>query len=364
MNFNENESHSENESEKMLEELLRSLSLPQKSISSKYLYDSKGCELFQKITELDEYYLTRCEKEILREATSSIGAKIKKYNKNKEISLIEVGPGDGVKGLLVSKELLKMDLKFNYYGLDICEKALDILNERFIALKDFVQPKLLLGDYTKISTLMPKDDLNAKLILFLGSSIGNMTHLESKKFIRSISKSLDGNDFFLLGFDLKKDKNILSRAYNDSLGVTAQFNLNLLTRFNRELGANFNLNQFSHEEFYDSELGAMKSYLVSHCDQVVNMAGHNIYFKKQERIHTEYSFKYSKEDILNLFEGTGLEIEAEYYDSKKYFASYLFRKTAPNPKMDQGKKVKNKEVRIKDENDTSADEGLEYLWGT
>ncbi|MGZ3773278.1 MAG: L-histidine N(alpha)-methyltransferase [Pseudobdellovibrionaceae bacterium] len=315
----------------MLDEILNSLGKPNKSISSKFFYDSVGCELFQRITELEEYYLTRCEKEIL---SNFIGDVVNIVNKD-VIDIIEIGPGDGTKAALIAEQLIKKGQKFNFYGLDICEKALEELKRNFDILEKRmnteIKPEILIGEFNQINNLLGEKSKNKRLVLFLGSSIGNLTPKESQSYMKRVSESLNPDDFLFVGFDLKKAHDVLNRAYNDAKGLTSDFNLNLLARFNRELKADFLLDQFYHHEIYDAEMGAMTSYLVSKCDQVVQVGDHSINFDKNEKIHTEYSFKYSHEDILALIENTGLEISQEFFDEKNYFSCVLFKKIH-NPK--------------------------------
>ncbi len=308
----------------MLDEVLRGLKTPSKSISSKYFYDARGCELFQQITELEEYYLTRSEREILQ----WIGEPLQDHLGQENIDLIEIGPGDGSKGKLIVSQLLGGASQLNYFGVDICDRALDELKQHFSSLPRKVDPRLILGDYLNFSNLPLSKNERRKLICFFGSSIGNLTHEESAKFIREVSQSLSEGDFFLIGFDLKKDRNLMTRAYNDSKGVTREFNLNLLTRFNRELGATFDVSSFEHLEYFDESCGAMVSYLVSKKDQDVVIGGEVIRFCANERIHTESSFKYSHEDIQKLIDGSGLSIAESFFDSKKYFSCVLFQKNS------------------------------------
>lgn len=310
----------------MLNEVLNSLKRTPKSISSKFLYDSIGCNLFQRITQTEEYYLTRSERDILSAST----AKIIDIIREPKIDVIEIGPGDGSKAVLISQELTRNNQDFNFYGLDICEKALEELKTNFQSVHNRygkrVEPHLLIGEFSQVRPLLRQTSGHRRLILFLGSSIGNMTFPEARKFLSDVTSALNEGDYFLVGFDVKKDTETLTRAYNDKQGLTAQFNLNLLARFNRELNANFVVNNFIHYEHYDQNLGAMTSYLVSKTDQDVRIGSEIISFKKEERILTEYSFKYSEEDIQSLIRDSGLYSIEHFKDANKLFACVLFRK--------------------------------------
>lgn len=310
----------------MRSDIISTLSREKKSIPSKYFYDHIGCELFQQITGLDEYYLTRCEKEIL---STSIPSILKRVNAG-VLDVIEIGPGDGSKAVLISEEMVCQGQAFNFFGLDICEKALDELKQNFQSLESRIGRKIdhgsLVGEFSDVQKLLQKASRNRKLVLFLGSSIGNLPLAEARRFLQEVARGLANDDFLLVGFDLKKDIEILTRAYNDKKGITAKFNLNLLERINRELGADFDASAFFHHEFYDKEIGAMTSFLVSKKDQVVTIDGIKIKFKANEYVHTEYSFKYSEADIKSLVKGIGLRLVDDFRDQRSYFSCALFQK--------------------------------------
>lgn len=336
-----------------LKEVLEGLKKSSKTISSKFFYDSKGSELFQKITQLDEYYLTRCEREILQ----SIGPSLEKHLGGDAVELIEIGPGDGSKGRLVLSQLLSNPKQIEYFGIDICDHALEELKKVFSSLPQKIDPQLVLGDYLKFSNLPLIKNNKRKVVCFFGSSIGNLSHAESTSFIQEVSQVLTDGDCFLIGFDLKKDHNIMTKAYNDSLGVTREFNLNLLTRFNREFGSNFDLSKFKHLEYYDEQLGAMVSYLISTSDQIVSIGDENIKFNVGEKIHTESSHKYDEKDIQNLISNSDLIIADQFLDSKKYFNCVLFKK------VDQISRSKSQKIATNVNADTAADSKA-FLWAT
>ena len=336
-----------------LNEVLEGLKKPYKSISSKFFYDSKGCELFQKITQLDEYYLSRCEREIL----SNIGPALQKHVGNYNIEFIEIGPGDGSKGRLVLSQLLTKETNIEYFGIDICDQALTELKREFSQLPQKIDPQLVLGDYLKFSNLPLAKNKKRKIVCFFGSSIGNLSHEESTQFIKEVSQALTDGDYFLIGFDLKKDLEVMTKAYNDSLGITREFNLNLLTRFNREFNADFDKTQFDHLEYYSEQVGAMVSFLVSKTDQTVSLGSEKIEFKAGEKIHTESSHKYNENDIQNLISKSDLVIADQFLDSKKYFNCVLFKK------VDQISRSKLQKTATSVNADTTADSKA-FVWAT
>lgn len=313
-----------NEQNNFYQEILGGLMAPQKRISSKFLYDSQGAEIFNQITTLPEYYLTNCEKEILETQSQHLV----QFLGSDPFHLVELGPGDGSKARIVIEKLKEQKMNFDYYAVDICEAGLNIVQNE---LQDTnIDINLLCADFVSGVHHLSDVLIDRKVILFLGSSIGNMTRAESQNFIYRLSEHLNDGDLLIVGFDLKKDVEVLEKAYNDSQGLTAEFNYNLLRRLNSELGANFEVKNFKHLEFYSHELGAMVSYLVSQKDQEVKVGSHTIRFKKNERLHTEYSFKYNDHDIKKMIQNSGLASVKNLTDSKEYFTCAVFKKHTPD----------------------------------
>jgi uncharacterized SAM-dependent methyltransferase len=189
------------------------------------------------------------------------------------------------------------------------------------------------GEYADgLQWLCQEHGERANLVLFLGSNVGNFTRARARNFLRRLWNDLRTDDYLLMGFDLKKDIDVLVAAYNDRQGVTARFNLNLLERMNRELGANFELSKFRHYGTYDVYQGAMKSYLVSLDRQSVHIEslGHSFEFEAWEPVHTEYSYKFLESDIVSLAADTGFSIDGHFYDSRRYFVDSLWRVNARN----------------------------------
>lgn len=294
-----------------------------KRIPSKHFYDEEGSRLFQAIMDLPEYYLTRAEFEILREYRHQITDTLD----GQSFNLVELGPGDATKTRILLRHFLDAGLSFQYVPIDISESAIheliDSLNSEFPRLKihGFV------SDYINALGKLKGMNSERNMVLFLGSNIGNMRRSGARVFLRSLWNALQPDDLLLIGFDLKKDIDLLLRAYNDSQGITSRFNLNLLKRINRELGANFDLDRFRHFATYNVSSGAMESYLVSLEKQAVFVReiGQSFPFEPWEPIHTEYSYKYLESDIRNIAEVTGFVAEMQMYDSRNYFTDCIWR---------------------------------------
>ncbi len=302
------------------------LSASPKYLSSKYFYDKIGDSLFIKIMHLPEYYLTRCELEIFQTKSKNIIETLK-MNPNEYFELIELGAGDGLK----TKELLKClsedNYRFDYFPIDISRNALDNLEETLFRELPEVSVKKKQGDYFEVLESF-KYTHHPKVVLFLGSNIGNLNDKRASEFIYQLGSNLNKNDKLLLGVDLIKPASIVLPAYNDSSGVTAAFNLNLLTRINSELDADFDLDTFVHAPEYSEEAGIAKSYLVSTKAQRVTIKKLNktFQFEKGEKIFTEISRKYNDAIIQKIIEHTDFNIQDSLTDSKTYFASYILNR--------------------------------------
>jgi L-histidine N-alpha-methyltransferase len=306
-------------------DVLEGLSRKDKKIPSVYFYDKTGSELFCKITRLEEYYPTRCEIEILQSYSWALAQMFSR----EPFNLIELGVGEGKKPLILLEHFIKTGLEFKYIPVDICaesvQKTLGAVRKEFCEAN--LEVKGMVADYFEAMRLIGSEGQRRNVVMFLGSNIGNFDKEEARSFLFRLSQSLRPGDYALIGFDLKKDVRLLERAYNDSAGITREFNLNLLDRMNRELGANFDRLKFEHQGCYNDRLGAMESWLVSLDEQVVDIeqAGTRFYFKKDEKIHTEYSHKYSVSDINSLAEESGFSSAGLFFDSRRYFADALWR---------------------------------------
>lgn len=306
-------------------DVVRGLTSTPKSLPSKYFYDANGDHLFQMIMTLPEYYLTRAEYEIFKFQCSKI---IRTIASDEPLQLIELGAGDGLKTKLLLKELYKQNINFQYYPIDISANALDILSGS--VEKDFKDISIhpIEGEYFKALASPQLHAKSKKLILFLGSTIGNFPTYEASNFIGCISESMTTGDNLLIGFDLKKHPETILNAYNDRQGITRDFNLNLLKRINRELGANFALDQFTHFPIYDPVQAAAKSFLVSMREQEVYIAAakQRVFFKAYESIFMEISQKFDHDMIQQFASNNGLKINQTFTDSRSMFADVMFEK--------------------------------------
>jgi dimethylhistidine N-methyltransferase len=276
--------------------------------------------------ELPEYYLTRCEAEILENEKQQIAATLRGSAWN----IAELGPGDGRKTNILLHHFLHADISFRYVPIDISEAAMEVLTATLSTNMPELEVQGLVSDYfhgLKWLSKLNETDHRRNLVMFLGSNIGNFNAARARFFLRSLWSALNHDDYVLIGFDLKKDIDIMLKAYNDSKGITSEFNLNLLRRINRELGGNFDLSKFRHFANYDVFSGAMESYLVSREEQAVLIQeiGHTFQFKPWEPIHTEYSYKFLNREIEALANETGFVIEKRLYDSRRFFTDSIWR---------------------------------------
>ncbi len=307
-------------------DVLEGLSKENKSLSSKYFYDKKGDELFQQIMAMPEYYLTRAEMEIFTtkamEIVESFG-----IDKLTKFELIELGAGDGTKTIRLLEELLKEKYDFEYIPIDISQNALDGLVQMLSEKLPTLSVTAMQGTYFNILSKL-KERNEPKIILFLGSNLGNLLDEEASKFLYELGASMHTGDKILLGLDSIKQKEIVLPAYNDAAGITREFNLNLLDRINRELDGNFNREQFEHLPYYEEKEGIAKSYIESLVEQSVEIKSLNkiFHFEKGEKIHTEISRKYSEEILAKILIPTDFEILQIHTDSKQLFSDYLIEK--------------------------------------
>lgn len=294
-----------------------------KTLPSKYFYNKKGDALFVQIMNLPEYYLTRCELDIFQNKTQYL---IDAFDiqPNTYFELIELGAGDGLKTKELLRSLDKQKYDFDYFPIDISTNALDLLEEGINESLPNVSVKAMQGDYFEVLDSLKKSK-QPKIILFLGSNIGNMTDDLAAKFIYKLGANLQKGDKLVLGVDLIKSKEIVLPAYNDEKGITADFNLNLLERINRELGGNFMLDNFRHLPEYDENTGIAKSFIMSTSDQKVEIKaiGKTYEFANGEKVQTEISRKYNDNLIDEIIANTDFRIDSKIMDCKGYFADYI-----------------------------------------
>lgn len=304
--------------------VLEGLAQEPKRISSRFFYDAEGDRLFQRIMASEDYYVTRAEDEILREQTDAVLEAI--INGHERFTLFELGAGDGTKTKHLLRRALELGRDPEYRPIDISENVLeqlgDALKKELPALRFHAEQ----GEYFEAIKRSFSAMTDAKVVLFLGSNIGNLPRERAIELLKGVAEQLGPNDRFLVGFDRKKDPATILRAYNDREGVTSKFNLNLLHRMNTELGADFDLDGFVHAPVYCPATGRALSYIVSTRAQNVHIPGSNgpIHFKEWEAIHTEISQKYDLHMISDLARNAGLRITKTFTDSNGYFTDVVF----------------------------------------
>jgi L-histidine Nalpha-methyltransferase len=303
------------------DEVLQGLSAQRKHLPPKLFYDALGSKLFDHITELPEYYLTRTERGILKDSAPQI---VEQAGAN--LTLVEMGAGSATKTRVLIEAILRRQLRLAFYPVDVSPAA---LREAVVSLNgDYpaLQVSPLVADFNHH---MP--DLKAlpgrKLALFIGSTIGNFEPEAAVEFLIRLRQSLGTDDAVLLGFDMRKDAATLHAAYDDAAGVTAEFNKNVLARINRELGGRFDLDSFKHMALWNESLSRIEMHLESLTSQTVWIQDlrRAFHFAEGERIHTENSYKFSDEAIASLLQESGLRLERTWTDSKAWFSEVLAR---------------------------------------
>ncbi len=299
-------------------DVIKGLNSTPKRLSSKYFYDANGDKLFQDIMNCPEYYPTRCELEIFSEKTAEICNAI--MAGGEAFDLIELGAGDATKSSYLLKYLLEKNAEFTYVPIDISENVISYLNITLPVTLPGIKIQGLNGDYFDMLKEAAAISDRRKVIMFLGSNIGNMLVSEAQDFCGNLRRHLSKGDMVLMGFDLKKNPKTVLAAYNDKGGITKRFNLNLLERINRELYGDFDLAKFEHYPTYDPESGACKSYLVSLEDQEVTINHReHIQFLKDECIHMEISQKFTVLQTAQIAKNAGFAPLDCFFDSKKWF---------------------------------------------
>lgn len=310
------------ENTQFYKDVIASLSLPLKQLPSKYFYDATGDKIFQDIMGCDDYYLTKCEMEIFTTKTHELVNAILK--EDKPFDIIELGAGDCTKSIHLLKGLMQAGADFNYMPIDISEHVIQELETTLPVKLPGLNVVGLNGDYFQMLQKVSGQSGRRKIILCLGANIANMPIDKSHAFCNDLRKHLSPGDMTIIGFDLKKNPKIIRAAYNDKDGFTAQFNLNLLRRMNRELDADFNIDLFEHYCSYDPESGSCKSYLVCLDDMTVTFPGQQITFKKDECIWLEISQKHTIEQISNMASANGFQAFSYLADSKNWFTDAIW----------------------------------------
>ncbi len=308
------------------QEVYEGLTAHPKYLSSKYFYDEVGDKLFQDIMAMPEYYLTDCEFNILETHKTEI---VDLFSADGEpFSLFELGAGDGKKTKILLRHLVNRNIPFDYRPIDISQNALNKLENALHKEIPEVIMNPLQGTYFDTLRDIGESNGRRKVILFLGSNIGNLLHPQAVEFLKNMRKVINTNDLIFMGFDQKKNPQTILDAYNDKAGITEAFNKNILTRINREMGADFNLDNFLHWEVYDPQSGTAKSYLVSKVEQVayIESLDWEVPFKRWETIHTEISQKYDDAVVKWLAQEAGLQIATSFSDQEENYKNYVFNK--------------------------------------
>ena len=308
------------------EDVRSGLSAPRKTLPPRWFYDALGSSLFDAICFLPEYYVMRAEAEVLATHRKEIAAAF-----GPDVRLVELGSGLARKTRVFLDDLTIDQPDLEYVPVDVDDETLERVGKDLLSEYDHLRVLGVCSDFTRPS--VPLGALSPArgrtVVLFLGSTIGNLDPEAAVGMLTDLRNALAPGDALFLGADLRKSKSILEPAYDDPLGVTAAFNLNLLVRMNRELGGHFDLSAFRHSAFYDEEQGRIEMHLVSLREQRVKVAGHTFAFARGETIHTENSYKYSVEDFQSLARQAGFEAARCWVDPQRLFSiHYLAARAA------------------------------------
>lgn len=300
----------------------RGLESSPKQLPCKYFYDTRGSELFEQICRLEEYYLTRAERAVLEQRSDEIAALA-----NPDTALVELGSGSAAKTRLLIEALLRRQERLHYIPVDISAEFLREYAGRLLQAYPALRITAFAGEYAEGLRFIAGEIRAPKLILWLGSSIGNLERSEAAAFLGQVRGLMRENDRLLVGIDLRKQAAVLERAYDDSAGVTAEFNKNLLRRINRELQADFDVDSFSHRAIYDEDTGRIEITLVANRAQSIRISrlGMTVALDSGEAIHTERCYKYSLPEIERLGDASGLSVERRWFDRRRRFSVNLFR---------------------------------------
>ena len=305
-----------------LNDVISGLTQQQKTLPCKYFYDDKGAALFEQITSLQEYYVTRTELSILEQYSQSIAQMLPE-----NLSIIEPGCGSGKK---VAYLLAHMEKVKTFVPFEISEEMLSYSLAHLSPLFPDLAISPLLGDFTHSQMVkqLTKDtalDSQTNLVYFPGSTLGNFAPVKAIEIMNNFHRLCGVNGYVLIGIDLVKERQVLLNAYNDKAGVTAAFNKNLLQRINNELNGTFNIDNFSHESRFNEQHSRIEMHLVSNCNQSVIINDQQIDFIEGESIHTENSHKYTLESFKQLAAQANLKLEQTWQDDSNYFALCLLR---------------------------------------
>ena len=285
-----------------------------------YFYDERGSRLFERICEVPEYYLTRAERSILEAHADELAAGL-----GQPVDLVDLGSGNSGKTRLVIEALLRRQGRLRFIPVDISSSMLRESSLTLVQTYPDLEVLAVAGEYHEGLAYLEAEGGPPRLVLWLGSNVGNFTPQEAVRFLRRLGRAMRPGDALLIGIDLRKDPATLVAAYDDAAGVTAQFNLNLLERINRELDGRFETDAFAHEARWNEAGGRMEMHLRSLRDQTVwiEALGLHLSFDEGETIHTENSYKYSLEGIAELSAAAGFAIERQWLDGGRRFSLSL-----------------------------------------
>jgi L-histidine Nalpha-methyltransferase len=301
------------------EDVWRGLTRSPKSLPPWLLYDKAGSALFEEITHLPEYYLTRTERQLFKRHADEMAAAA-----GPELTLIELGAGTATKTCTIISAILKRQESLTFYPVDVSPNALEAAVHHLTRKHGALTVKPLVANYTaglpEIARLGGR-----KMVLYIGSSIGNFEPMEASAVLARVRQSLHAGDVLLVGTDMAKDPSVLVPAYDDAQGVTARFNLNLLARINRELGGHFDINSFRHVALWNPDFSRMEMHLESLREQMIAIddLGLEVHFEAGERIHTENSYKFSMEMICSILQNAGFSLNQTWMDERKWFGLHL-----------------------------------------
>jgi len=299
-------------------EVLEGLSRPHRALPPKLFYDKQGSALFEQITCLPEYYPTRTEAAILTANADEICSRI-----GSDVSVSELGAGTATKTRILLNSLVRLQPSVDYFPLDVSHAALQLAKNELNADFETVNVYPHVGDFEDLSFLSAH--ASPRLVLYIGSSIGNLEQRDAIALLKSVARHLSPGDHLLLGVDLVKDRDVLVAAYDDQAGITAAFNKNLLSRINRELGGNFDTDAFQHVALWNESAARVEMHLEStYMQQVrIDALDQTLSFSQGERIHTENSYKYTVERLENMMRSGGFEVEHTWTDPQRWFAVSL-----------------------------------------
>jgi dimethylhistidine N-methyltransferase len=303
----------------MLEDVVAGLSQDRKTLPSKYFYDERGSKLFDDICELDEYYVTRTESALMQEQVGDIASVI-----GPNALLVEYGSGSSLKTRLLLRNLIQ---PAGYVPIDISGDYLSQVGHSLQAEFPEIEVMPVVADFTKAFDVpSPINEEARRVIYFPGSTIGNFQQEDAKTLLAGMAENAGQDGGVLIGVDLDKNRDVLRAAYNDSKGVTAEFNLNVLKRINDELGGEFDLNNFRHEAVFNEDRSCIEMHLISTQRQTVNVCKYSFEFEENETVLTEYSHKYTIDAFGGMANEVGLSVKNVWADTNNMFAvMYLER---------------------------------------